>query len=139
MKVFVAASYSSKVNYDTGEVFPEYKDWLERTLVTLESYGHEVFCALRADEYKINDASPAEAYRLDVGEIDCADAMLAILSEKASEGVSTEMGMAIALGKKIIAAYEDPAHIRYFNDAMIQAGVMFAVQLPLRSDPFAAQ
>jgi len=65
MKVFVAASYSSQVNYDTGEVFPEYKEWLEKNLSTIEGLGHTIFCALRADQYGINDADPAEAFRLD--------------------------------------------------------------------------
>ena len=47
---------SSQVNYETGEVFPEYQAWLEGNLDLLENLGHTVFCALRADQYKINDS-----------------------------------------------------------------------------------
>ena len=92
MKIFVAASYSSKVNYDTGEVFKEYEEWLESQLTAIEDQGHAVFCALHEDGYKINDTDPASAYSLDVENIQNSDLMLALVSEKPSAGVQTEIG-----------------------------------------------
>lgn len=131
MKIFVAASYSSQVNYDTGEVHSAYKDWLEEVLGKLENAGHTVFCALRADQYKINDEDPAAAFSLDLKHITESDALLALLSEKVSAGVQTEIGVAVALGKKVFIAHESTDELAYFNAAMIKAGVATEVNLPL--------
>jgi nucleoside 2-deoxyribosyltransferase len=136
MKIFVAASYSSQVNYDTGEVFPEYKEWLEGNLEQLEKFGHAVFCALRADEYKINDANPADAFSLDEAEIEDADAMLAFVTDKVSAGVQTEIGMAIAQKKLVVIAHLAEHGLTYFNKAIVLAGQADEAILPLESDPF---
>src|SRR6266567_4053435 len=106
MKVFVSASYSSKVNYDTREVFPEYKEWLENILGTIEKLGYTVFCALRAYQYKINDDDPADAFSLDMQHIKESDVILALLNEKVSAGVQTEVGVGVALKKQVILAHE---------------------------------
>lgn len=137
MKIFVATSYSSKVNYETGEVFAEYRDWLEGILTTLESTGHSVFCALRADGYKINDADPAMAFQLDMDNINTSDVLFAILTHKVSAGVQTEVGAAIALGKAVILAKEDDVKSEWFNVAMQKAGVVDEIKLPLDADHLA--
>ncbi len=131
MKIFVAASYSSKVNYDTGEVFPEYKEWLEEVLATLENMGHTVFCALRADQYKINDADPASAFNLDMDHIQESEVILALLGDKISAGIQTEIGVGVALGKKVIIAHAPEDKLTYFNAAMVKAGVVRESELPL--------
>ncbi|RYF28724.1 MAG: hypothetical protein EOO17_04280 [Chloroflexi bacterium] len=136
MNIFVAASYSSKVNYETGEVFPEYEHELESHLTRLEDFGHNVFCALRADHYKINDADPAQAFQLDLDEIEKADGMFAIVDSKASAGVQTEIGIAIGLQKRIILARAAFDKLAYFNDAIIRSGKADEVLLPIESDPF---
>ena len=139
MKIFVAASYSSQVNYETGEVFPEYKEWLEANLDQLEKFGHAVFCTLRADDYKVNDANPAEAFSLDEAEIENADAMLAFLTDKVSAGVQTEIGMAIAQKKPVVIAHLAEHGLGYFNQAIVLAGQASEVTLPIESDPFLSE
>lgn len=136
MRIFVAASYSSHVNYETGEVFPEYQEWLENNLKTLENLGHTVFCALRADQYKINDADPAEAFSLDEAEIEAANGMLAFVTDRVSAGVQTEIGMAIAKNKQIVIAHAAEHPLAYFNQAIVLAGQASDVVLPITSDPF---
>lgn len=131
MKVFVAASYSSKVSYDTGEVSPEYKVWLEGILDMIERQGHSVFCSLRADQYKINDADPAAAFSLDMKHIEESDAVLALLSEKVSAGVQTEIGAGVALKKQVIIAHSPDEALAYFNAAMVKAGAVRELELPL--------
>ena len=131
MKIFVAASYSSKVNYDIGEVFPEYKEWLEDILTTLENMGHTVFCALRADQYKINDVDPAAAFNLDMDHIHESEVILALLGDKVSAGIQTEIGVGVALGKKVIVAHAPEDALAYFNAAMVKAGVVDELELPL--------
>lgn len=131
MNIFVSASYSSKINYDTGEVFPEYKTWLEDILELIEQSGHTVFCALRADQYKINDADPAGAFSLDMKHINESDMILALLSDKVSAGVQTEIGVGVALHKTVILAHAPEDKLAYFNAAMVRAGVVRDVELPL--------
>ena len=130
MNIFVAASYSSQVDYETGEVYPEYKAWLEGILNTIDGLGHTVFCSLRSDGYKINDADPVGAYRLDIDEINKSDAILALLSSKVSAGVQTEIGVAIALNKRVILAHDTKDELAWFNAAMLKAGVVTELELP---------
>lgn len=139
MKIFVAASYSSQVNYETREVFPEYKQWLEDNLDRLESYGHSVFCALRADNYKINDLEPAQAFKLDETQIQAAEGMLAFVSDTVSAGVQMEIGMAIAQGKKVVIAHAKDHELAYFNKAVVSLGQASEATLPLTSDPFSVE
>ncbi|HTH72578.1 MAG TPA: nucleoside 2-deoxyribosyltransferase [Candidatus Pristimantibacillus sp.] len=134
MKIFVCASYSSKVNYNTGEVFPEYKAWLEGILAALEQHGHNIFCALRADQYKINEADPADAFSLDMRHIAESDCLLALVSDQASWGVQTEIGVGVATHKKVVLAYAPEHKLSYFNAAMVKAGVVDAIELPLTEE-----
>jgi hypothetical protein len=139
MKLFVAASYSSQVNYATGEVFPEYKEWLENTLGVIEALGHTVFCALREDQYKINDSDPAAAFSLDLEHIEGSEGLLALLTDKPSAGVQTEVGVAVALKKRVWLAHLPEHPLAYFNEAMVRAGVVQEVELPLTAQSLEAQ
>ncbi|HEU4967207.1 MAG TPA: nucleoside 2-deoxyribosyltransferase [Candidatus Saccharimonadales bacterium] len=130
MKIFVAASYSAHVDYETGNVHPEYKEWLEATLSTVESLGHTVFCALRADGYKINNDDPASAFRLDMQHIKESDTLLALLAHNVSAGVQTEIGVALALGRTVFLAHEPDQPLTYFNAAMVQGGAAQEIVLP---------
>ncbi|HET9174311.1 MAG TPA: hypothetical protein VFN56_03455 [Candidatus Saccharimonadales bacterium] len=133
----MAASYSAEVNYETGLVNPEYQAWLEDTLTRLEHFGHNVFCALRVDQYKINNAGPAEAFRLDEEEIEKAYGLFAIVTDRPSTGVQTEIGIAIRAGKTIIIAHLPQHPLAYFNNAIIRAGKATELVLPITEDPFA--
>ncbi len=133
MHIFINASYSAHVDFGTGLVYPGYKKWLESILCTIESAGHTVFCALRADNYTINNADPAEAFSLDIAQIKKSDAMIALLNDKTSAGVQTEIGYGVALEKRVFLAYEARHKLEYFNDAMIRAGVVQKMILPLET------
>ena len=139
MKIFVAASYSAKVDYTTGNVYPEYKEWLEAILRQLENYGHEVFCALEADGWRINDMSPAQAFKLDESEIAKADGMLALVSNAVSAGVQMEIGMAIAQKKQVVLAHDSIDQLAYFNQAVVSLGQAGEAILPITSDPFTSE
>lgn len=137
MKLFVAASYSAKVDYTTGDVYPEYRAWLEDILATLESYGHEVVCALRDDNWRINDLDPAQAFKLDEAKIANADGLFALVSDTVSAGVQMEMGMALAQKKHVVIAHDKVDQLAYFNQAVVSLGQAKEVILPITSDPFA--
>ena len=136
MKVFVAASYSAKVDYSTGDVYPEYRAWLEGILGQLESYGHEVVCALRDDNWRINDLEPAQAFKLDEQKIANAEGLFALVSDTVSAGVQMEMGMALAQKKKVVIAHEKVDQLAYFNQAVVALGQASEVLLPITNDPF---
>lgn len=139
MKVFVAASYSSRVNYQTGEVMPDYKVWLEENLTTIEKMGHTVFCALRADNYRINSMDPAAAFKLDTEQIKAADVLLAFVEEDISAGVQTEVGYALALNKQVVLAHDPSTKLNWFNQAIVLAGKATEVLVPLTTDLFISQ
>lgn len=136
MKIFVAAPYSAKVDYSTGDVYPEYRAWLEDILATLESYGHEVVCALRDDNWRINDLDPAQAFKLDEAKIANADGLFALVSDTVSAGVQMEMGMALAQKKAVVIAHDKVDQLAYFNQAVVALGQAREVILPIASDPF---
>lgn len=137
MKLFVAASYSAKVDYTTGDVYPEYRAWLEDILAKLESYGHEVVCALRDDNWRINDLDPAQAFKLDEAKIANADGLFALVSDTVSAGVQMEMGTALAQKKHVVIAHDKVDQLAYFNQAVVSLGQAKEVILPITSDPFA--
>jgi hypothetical protein len=131
MKLFVATSYSSQVDYSTGKVNDDYKNWLESELTALESLGHEIFCSVRADGYQINTADPAEAFRLDEYQLKRCDALLAYVRDRPSAGVQTEIGYALALGKKVFIAHDPDHTLAYFNSATIAAGQATEITTPV--------
>jgi nucleoside 2-deoxyribosyltransferase len=133
MKIFVATSYSSKVDYATGRVFPEYRDFLEHQLAVIEQQGNTVFIAIRADGYRINNDDQAAAYRLDLEEIRKCDVLIAFLDEKVSAGVQTEIGIALAFGKRVLLARPAGVEPEYFNQALVRAGVAREIALPLNA------
>jgi len=139
MKIFVAASYSAKVDYSTGDVYPEYKAWLEAILLQLESYGHEVVCALRDDDWRINDIDPAQAFKLDEEKIANAEGLFALVSDTVSAGVQMEMGMALAQKKVVVIAHDKVDQLAYFNQAVVALGQATEVLLPVSYDPFAVK
>lgn len=131
MKVFIAAAFSTKVNYDTGDVFPEYKEWIELMIDQVEAAGHEVYCALKEDQFKINDADPVGAYNMDMSHIDSSDVLLALVDETASTGVQMEVGYAIAKGKRVYLAHDPEVKLAWFNDTMVKAGAVTELTYPL--------
>jgi nucleoside 2-deoxyribosyltransferase len=134
MKIFIAASYSSRVDYVSGRVFPDYKIWLEDLLVSLERSGHTVFCALRADNYTINTANPVAAFRLDAKEIEQCDILLAFIDNNVSAGVQLEIGYALALKKNIVLAHLPKHSLPYINSAIVHASLATEVLLPFTDE-----
>ena len=132
--MFVAASYSSKVDYDTGQVYRAYEDWLEGILGVIERAGYDVFCAVREDSYRINQHDPAAAFKLDIDNINQADVLLALLSDTVSAGVQSEIGLAVALHKKVILAHSRPDKLTYFNQSIVMAKVASELELPVTAE-----
>ncbi len=130
MRVFVACSYASKVNYVSGEVFDEYREWLDAQVDAIEQLGHEVFCALRSEGYKINNVDPAAAIRMDLDEIDKCDVVVAFTSSDISAGVQMEIGYAIAKLRRVIVAHEADSKIGWTNAALDKANLVEVVPQP---------
>jgi nucleoside 2-deoxyribosyltransferase len=135
-KFFVATSYSSQVDYETGEVLPQFRDFLEQQFSIIEQGGGEVFSAIRHDKYKINNTDPAAAFRVDMDKIKECDVFVAFLNQKVSAGVQAEIGMAVALGKRVILARPQDVKSEYFNDAIMRNGLAEEITLPLNQSVF---
>lgn len=130
MRVFVAASYSSKVNYVSGEVYADYRNWMEDQLDAIEAEGHEVFNSLRKDDYKINNDDPAQAFLTDFDELDRSDVLVAFVSDQVSAGVQVEIGYAIAKSLRIILVQMAGSEPSWSNAALDKANLLEIVTEP---------
>ncbi len=103
MKIFLATSFSGKVDYETKEVLPEFKTFVEQVLACLRKQsGIEVFCAVEQEGWIITDTPPAITVQDDLEQVDKADVLLALVDEEPSAGVQFEIGYATAKGKRVI-------------------------------------
>lgn len=134
MRIFVAMSFSSKVDPATGEVLAAPRAWLENILAQLKGAGYQVFCALRDDHYRINNIDPAAAFRMDVETMQQSDVVLAFVDGQISAGVQFEIGYGLALGKKVVLAHDPNDKLAYINNSGVLAGALVDVALPLDMD-----
>lgn len=121
--IFLATSFSGKVNYDTGEVLPEFREFIEGVLTELRKRGGvEVFCAIEHEGWKIADEPPEVGVQKDLAEIDKADVLLAVVGDTPSAGVQFEIGYAVAKGKRLVLATDAQTKLAYFNDGVVGLG-----------------
>lgn len=126
-KLFLGTSFSGHVDYDTGQVEPEFRKKIEAILKELRANGEfEVFCAVEYEGWVIADESPAQATKKDLEELDRCDVFLAILPEDMiSAGLQSEIGYAIHAKKKVIVGTltgQEPGY--YFNQGLIELGLV---------------
>jgi nucleoside 2-deoxyribosyltransferase len=152
-RIFLATSFSSQVNYDTGEVYPDFRAGLEKVLQALrEQPDIQVFCAIEAENWKITTTPPDEGVQHDLAEIDSSDVLVALIESKPSAGLQFEIGYAVAKGKRVVLAASAGEELAYFNQGVVGAGLVTYVayddaqslvtQLPIAinapEDPLAA-
>jgi nucleoside 2-deoxyribosyltransferase len=115
-KLFVATSFSGHVDYETGQVEPEFRKETEEVLESLRSVGgFVVFCAVEHEGWVISNVPPEIGVEKDLREIDESDTFLAILQESISGGVQYELGYSDASGKKVFVATKPGIDLAYFN------------------------
>lgn len=136
MKVFLSTSFSHKVNYETGEVLPEFRQEIEQILATIRTAGHEAFAAVEDEGWKLGNATPAEGAAYDIKHIDESDILIAILHDTTSAGVQWEIGYADAKGMKVYVLSEDKTDIGNWNRAIEALGRV--TRLPYDSKNLAA-
>ncbi len=123
--VFLGTSFSGHVNYETGEVNPDFRAKVELMLVALRSKDFDVFCAVEHEGWVISDIPPEVGVREDLARIDESDAMLAYLPpDILSEGLQFELGYALNSGKPTILATELGTKIGYFNQGVVNLGLV---------------
>lgn len=135
MKIFIATSFSSKVDYSTGKVFPEYRAWLEGNILSLvKSAGCDYFCAVEEEGWKINDQDPGKAITEDFNNLKTCDALLVVLDEEVSPGLQIEIGIAYERGMPIILAHQKDTKLKWSNQALIDAGFAKELLMPFNSE-----
>ena len=118
VKIFLSVSFSSKVD-EKGKVDKAYRSDLEIMIQKLEDEGHEVFCAPRAEGWRVADHDPVHALKMDFSEIDTSDVYVAIVSNVVSAGVQLETGYALAKQKRIVLASPSGEKLGWTNNALI--------------------
>lgn len=127
-KVFLATSFSGKVNQSTGEVIPTFRKEVETVLEALRKTAElEVFCAVEDEDWNISSTVPEVGVRQDLGRLDESDVLLALVEETISAGVQFELGYAVGKGKQVILASASSAKVAYYNQGIISNGMMTLV------------
>lgn len=124
-QVFLATSFSGHVNYETGEVKPDYREKIEAIINALRTVGgFTVFCAVEHENRLIiSDSPPEVGVKKDLAEIDNSDLVLAVLTAGViSEGLQYEVGYADGKVKKVILATEAGSKLAYFNQGAANLG-----------------
>ncbi len=125
MKVFLATSFSGKLDAITGEMVPEYREFIEQLLAGLRKVpGCEVFCASEDEGWRISEALPEIGVKGDLDELEQTDVLFALMHDKPSAGVQFELGYAVAKGKRVIVALAADEPLAYYNQGIVSMGLM---------------
>lgn len=123
--IFLATSFSGKVDYNTNKVLPEFRDFVEGALDGLRNLGgFTVFCAIEHEGWTIKEESPEVGVIKDLQEIIKASRILALVDKDPSAGVQAEVGAGIALGKQVTLATQVGTPLAYFNQGLVGANVV---------------
>jgi hypothetical protein len=125
-RLFLGTSFSGHVNYETGEVNPDYRKKVEDVLAALRTIGHyTVFCAVEHENWVIDkDIPPEVGVQKDLAEIDESDVVLALLpTGLISGGLQWEMADAARSGKPVLMATEAGSELAYFNQGVVNLGL----------------
>lgn len=127
MKIFLATSFSGKIDPTTGKVQPEYHTFITQVLESLRDEQAEVFCAMEHEGWKITKEPPELGVQKDLVEIDSADVMVALVPDELSAGVQFEIGYAVAKGKKVVLARQARDELTYYNQGVVSSGLVTLV------------
>lgn len=127
-KVFLATSFSHKIDEATGLVLSEFRAEIETILEGLRKTGDfEVFCAVEDEGWRMGEDLPEVGVRHDLDQIGSSDVMLALVEDSVSAGVQFELGYAVAKGRQVIVAIRAGIKAAYFNQGVISNGLMTLV------------
>jgi nucleoside 2-deoxyribosyltransferase len=119
MKIFLATSFSSKLNPD-GTVLPVFRTQVEAIIARYEAAGREVFCAIKAEGWKVarNHDATRELHD-DFKNLANSDEFVALIDDDVSAGVQMEIGYALASGKHITLVTTGKTALGWTNRALV--------------------
>lgn len=122
-RLFVGTSFSGHVNYETGQVNPDFRKEVEGILGALRDLGKfTVFCAVEHENWIVSDEPPEVGIEKDLKEIDDSDIVLVILpTGLISGGLQYELGHAGAKEKQVFIATDAGAELGYFNQGVVNS------------------
>jgi nucleoside 2-deoxyribosyltransferase len=122
-KLFLATSFSGQIDYETGQVKPEFRKDIEEIIEALRKVGgFAVFCAVEHEGWIISNDPPEVGVEKDLAEIDDSDVVLGILHDAVSGGVQYEIGYADGRGKSVFVATREGVDLAYFNQGIANLG-----------------
>jgi hypothetical protein len=135
MKIFIATSFSGKVDYGTGQVKTEFKNWLKfNVLDPLKNAELNYFCAIEMEGWKVNNSDSTSAIIDDFNNLRESDLLLVILDKDISPGLQIEIGIAYERKMPIILAHEKDVKLKWSNQALIDAKFAKELILPITED-----
>ncbi len=73
-KLFLATSFSTRVDLKSGKVNTKFKEQIETTIQELENAGFDIYCAVEREGWTISYETQEVGVHNDLSEIDKADA-----------------------------------------------------------------
>lgn len=121
--VFVSCSFSSKVNYETGEVDAGYREYIESILRRVRGLGLTAFCAIEYEKWKIGEEPPEVGVNVDLDNIEVSSKLLALIGTEKSDGRSDEAGYARGLNIPTFFMLEPGVEsLSYWNQGLVNSG-----------------
>lgn len=134
MRIFRGTSYTSQVD-DSGKVDREFRTLIEEIIGALESQGHSVHCALKADNWVLNEVQPDVAVPQDLQNLGASDVFLAFVKiDPPSAGVQLEIGFALAKEVRIVLLRHEQDKLAYLNRGLVMSGQVEEVTYSGESD-----
>lgn len=133
-RLFLATSFSGKVDAKTGEVEPEFRKQIEEVLKALRAKGLEVFCAIEDEGWVIPNVPPEVGVSKDLKELESSDVLVALVDNTPSAGVQFEIGFSVGRGKKVFIITAPSEELAYFNQGVTKGGLVTHVSYQNSSD-----
>ncbi len=126
MNVFYSYSFSKKVEPSTGQVSASHRSIAEKDITRLRDLGHEVYCDMEQDDWRLGNTTPPEVVRRVIANINLADVLVARLSEDISAGMQWEIGYALGIGKRAYVLNDQ--ELSFWNQGLVDAGLVRLLQ-----------
>jgi nucleoside 2-deoxyribosyltransferase len=123
-RLFLSTSFTVHVHDKTGIVKSGFRTQVEQVVAALRGIDSiTIFCAVEQEGWVISKEPPEISIKKDLSEIKKADLVVALLpSGSSTGGVQFEIGVAYALGKKVLVATKPDTKLGFFNQGAANLG-----------------
>lgn len=112
-----------------GVALKEFRSEIEYLLKSLRENGHEVFCAVEHEGWRIQNVDPVEAWRKDWSAVKDSDIAIFVMEDELSAGVQVEIGAALAWNKKVVFIKEGGIETMGWSNGTICKSLIYDIKV----------